>query len=399
MQLGKIPGKRRPDGTWTGFYAWQSNRATPLMLERWQGWQDTTGPFASAIRTGVFLAGDVDINDEAIAEEITVRVIASLGTPGATRRRFGNPRRVLFYGHMSNTDPIAKRKIKFRIIDTGEECAIELLGEGQQVVIEGPHAKGAMHYWQDDIGLIEGIDAMRDNLLTLKDVNNLIADLQRFIEADPRFELIKASLPGSSTGDRADAVSIDDLMSPHVAEDREMLARAIAKIDINAPALSDYDSWINLLRAIKAACVGDHAFFIDTVWPWLQGNAGNVSKGIEWVEERWNSFRDSQLGARFVYQTAFPFDSRSGQMATPPTYLQISLSPYLCLVESQAHKAWRETHPEEWEADLAALAAQLEGQYRADLLRSLTPTPRSPTSAPPAYQQSGSTAATEDGKS
>ena len=62
-----------------------------------------------------------------------------------------------------------------------------------------------------------------------------------------------------------------------------------------------------MLRAIKAACGGDHAFFVDTVWPWLQGNEGNVDRGIEWVEERWNSFRDSQLGAEFVYRTAFPF--------------------------------------------------------------------------------------------
>ena len=115
---------------------------------------------------------------------------------------------------------------------TGEECAFELLGEGQQVVTEGPHAKGAMHYWQNDVGLIEGVDAMRDNLLTAEDVDKLFVELKEFIEADPRFELIKVSLPGSANSERADAVRIDDLMSPHVAEDKEMLARAIAAIDI-----------------------------------------------------------------------------------------------------------------------------------------------------------------------
>ena len=37
VQLGKIPGKRRPDGTWTGFYAWQSNRTTALIARALAG--------------------------------------------------------------------------------------------------------------------------------------------------------------------------------------------------------------------------------------------------------------------------------------------------------------------------------------------------------------------------
>ena len=53
--------------------------------------------------------------------------------------------------------PITKARFEFKILSSTEDDrpAIEVLGQGQQVVAEGPHAKGAMHYWQDGIGLIE----------------------------------------------------------------------------------------------------------------------------------------------------------------------------------------------------------------------------------------------------
>ena len=62
--------------------------------------------------------------------------------------------------------------------------------------------------------------------------------------------------------DHAAAVSITALMSPHrgMGEDgMDLLKRAVEAIDINSPLIADYQTWINLLRAIKAACGGDEA--------------------------------------------------------------------------------------------------------------------------------------------
>ena len=69
-QLGKIPGKFFPGPKlWAGFYNWPNNMTTPTMLERWQHWQDpdqAATTFASGLRTGVVIAVDIDIDDEAV---------------------------------------------------------------------------------------------------------------------------------------------------------------------------------------------------------------------------------------------------------------------------------------------------------------------------------------------
>jgi hypothetical protein len=49
---------------------------------------------------------------------------------------------------------IRKHRLAFRNAD-GNQRAIEFLGDGQQVIIEGPHAKGANALLRDGIGLIE----------------------------------------------------------------------------------------------------------------------------------------------------------------------------------------------------------------------------------------------------
>jgi hypothetical protein len=89
-----------------------------------------------------------------------------------------------------------------------------------------------------------------------------------------------------------------------------MLERCVKKIDLDHPEI-DYDIFINVLRAIKAACNGDRVFFTSVVWPWTctQKEARGAGprteeRGIEWLEDRWNSFRDSIIGADYVFTWA-----------------------------------------------------------------------------------------------
>ncbi len=317
--LGKIPGKFYPEPKeWSGFWKWQTNAATRAMIERWQHWQDPDQAgvsIALGLWTGVLIAFDVDINNRRVAESLINVIIATLGRPGAIRRRHGSSRAVLFYLHQDHTMPITKARLEFKILSSTEDDrpAVEVLGQGQQVVAEGPHAKGAMHYWQDGIGLIEGVEALKANRITIHDVDLVMKALKMRISDDPDLEQVKMQLP--TARDRAAAVSITALMSPHrvTGEDgMDLLKRAVEAIDLNSPLLSDYQTWINLLRAIKAACGGDDAFFTDTVLPWLEGNAGNTEKGVEWLEERWNSFTDSQLGAEYVFEVAYSFGFKEG---------------------------------------------------------------------------------------
>jgi hypothetical protein len=401
--LGKIPGKFSPDlGTWTGFYNWQRNITTRSQLERWESWQGDGRPaIAAGMRTNVICAGDFDINDEEVLNEARARFIVALGIlPAAVRRRHGSPRCVLFYRQMQRVAPIHKSRLAFKIKATGELCIIEVLGEGQQVVIEGPHAKGAMHYWENDVDLIKGLPSFLANPITVQDIDRTMRELREWVENDDRFELAKLSLP--TTSDRAAAVSITLLNSPHYAGGeggQELLKRAVEAIDINAPALEGYNDWVNLLRAIKAACGGDHEFFLNTVWPWAERNAGTAEKGIEWLEAKWNSFTDSQLGADYVYGVAASFDFMEGVdraeeiFAGQPTPREVAGTATAPEPDWQVLDQKRLTVRDR-EAGLEALGM---GPELADLFLSPSQTQPSPTSPRPACPQSAATPATTAG--
>ena len=70
-------------------------------------------------------------------------------------------------------------------------------------------------------------------------------------------------------------------MSPHLASDKALLARAIEAIDINDPRLADYETWCALFRAMWAACGGDRDFYEEHIWPWLAGYPENIPEEMD----------------------------------------------------------------------------------------------------------------------
>jgi hypothetical protein len=185
-----------------------------------------------------------------------------------------------------------------------------VLASGQQVIIEGPHAKGAMHYWRSG-DLITHREWLKTYLVTGDHVFTTMRRLREWVDATPGLEKIKLALPTGS--DRAAAVSIKDPTSPHATGNHPLLARCVQAIDLNDDRLADYDTWCVLLRAVCAACNGDMPFFTETVLPWLQTNTSNVeNEGDARMEATWESFRDSQVGAEFVYQWAAQFGCNDG---------------------------------------------------------------------------------------
>jgi hypothetical protein len=137
---------------------------------------------------------------------------------------------------------------------------------------------------------------------------------REWVDATPGLEKIKLALPTGS--DRAAAVSITNLMSPHRATDLDVLERCVKAIDLNDERLADYDTWCALLRAICAACGGDMPFFAETVLPWLQTNTSNLDNdGASRMEDKWKSFTDSQLGAQYLYQWTAQFNCGAGLQA------------------------------------------------------------------------------------
>ena len=304
--LGKIPGRyNAQEGHWAGF-AWQRNETTATQLQRWELQQLDTGPIAAGMRLDEVIAIDCDADT---AEYVALqRRLAEkhLGITPVARRRDGAVRIQLFYKWKPHTPFIQKRRALFNDKE-GVKYLTEVLGRGQQTVIEGPHASGKMYYWENG-GLIEHADEMPEVTVDQTD-----AFLRAVAEASEAMGFEKARLSLPTARDHAAAVKISDLNSPHIAKDMKLLARAIKAIDINDPRLDDYDTWCLLFRATWAACGGYRAFYAEHILPWLLENPENKEEDLEATPV---SFHDSMHGVKYVYEWAAEFGFTEGIYAT-----------------------------------------------------------------------------------
>ena len=312
-QLGKVPGKWLPEEkVWTGFFGWQNYRTTRGDLARWDRWQvtDTNTVIGSALILGRnFIAFDIDCDNDAIADEVEARITLEIGYCPAVRLSGNSPRRVLFYARDQHTAPVYKRTLTFLTTSDGTKHAVELLGAGQKIMIEGPHASGAKYSWEN--GDLNAHTAWFEaNKIGVTAADRVMTELDKWVVETPGLEKVKLSLP---SGGDVDAVSVTDIMSPNRSLDLDVLERCVKAIDLNDAQLVDYTTWLNLLRAICAACGGDMAFFGEVVLPWLHTNTENVENdGDARMELKWRTFDTSALGAEFVYRWAASFGCNDG---------------------------------------------------------------------------------------
>jgi len=303
-QLGKIPGQYHPhDGTWAGLHGWTNRRATEKQIDRFQEYQALAGTIAAGMNTIKFPVLDIDINDASPDAGFAADLIRSvagevLGKSPVVRRRDGTDRCVLFYEHEDHTPPIGKRAHAYETT-FGTTHLVELLCSGQQVVIEGPHAKGAMHYWEAEDG---GLVAHENDLPNIS-ITKVCAFFERLdaVMEEYGYTRVRGKHDGGAGANNAQAHSVDDLSSPNIAKDMDLLEQAIKAININDPQLADYDTWLTLLRAMWAACGGDRNFYARVIWPWLAGHPDNKEEAME---AKLIGFTHSQVGAEHVYMWA-----------------------------------------------------------------------------------------------
>jgi hypothetical protein len=142
---GKTPGVRNEDGTWNGLGGpWSVDlQATVKDAKQWQSWGASVG-----LQGRTFPGLDIDVEDAALASLITELARDCLGF-APVRSRTGFPRRLLMY---RAAEPLKKRRLAFTY--QGEKQAVELLGLGQQYVVEGGHPKGGAYaldeHWHAD---------------------------------------------------------------------------------------------------------------------------------------------------------------------------------------------------------------------------------------------------------
>jgi len=221
--LGKVPGLPRPHNLWSGYDFICTPIPNRSTVDHWAQRGANLGLLAAR-----FPGVDIDCDDPGVAEVVAELARTHLGWAPA-RIRQGSPRRLLVY----RTDrPFPKQRVTFLV--GGQKQAIDILGAGQQYLIEGVHPAGARYLWEPD-----GLDFIRPPALTDFEPEAL----ERFLRD------VQAHYPDgfnrSGLGERSNTPAQEFL-----AADGEDVARLVATLPNTA---EDRESYIRMGTAIKAA--------------------------------------------------------------------------------------------------------------------------------------------------
>lgn len=139
---GKLPSIKNAQGQIAGIPGWTN--LPPVELSRLDGWsRDPDAGFC--VRTGHdgLIAIDADIDTPETAKEVMSLLCSALGiTPAALAYRHRGTSRWAALCRITDGSAIQKTIIKL----TGND-AVEILGEGQQLVCAGRHPKGHRYEW------------------------------------------------------------------------------------------------------------------------------------------------------------------------------------------------------------------------------------------------------------
>lgn len=285
---GKIPGHKTRDG-WKGLQGWTQHVGTPKDLSIWASWGASLG-----MQGRKHPAADIDVDDAELSEAIRKLALGSLGDAPT---RYGNGSRCLL---VYAAEGMKKRRIAFvhRGGDDNDQGgttapskphqAVEFLATGQQYVVEGMHPKAGKPYcWLDDRSPAT-IGASGLTAITAEQVDQFFTDLEGLLE-----------LHGYNV------VSRSSTASDHWSGDPSQLAPSLDAIKAALNAIEnvlDYDPWISISAAVKAAAGSDRdadAFFI---WaPWSMSYPGNTLKDIT---AKWASFREPRAGWEYLRRYA-----------------------------------------------------------------------------------------------
>lgn len=227
---GKVPGKKRGKD-WVGFGAWTKARPTPNDLRYWSEWGAGIG-----MQGRRFPALDIDVDDADLAEEVEKLATDILGIAPV---RFGRaPRRVLVF----SASGLGKRRLAFRK-PGGLEQAVELLATGQHYVVEGVHPRTQQPYfWREGKSPVHwGADSLTQ--ISREGADELYRQLEGLIDLHG-YE-VTSRLDKETTGARS-LIDQQSLRAPSV----NAVSRALAGV----PNEADYDTWLKVGAAVKAAC-------------------------------------------------------------------------------------------------------------------------------------------------
>lgn len=269
---GKLPGRRLSDG-WVGFPNWTAHEASAGDMQTWSGWGAGIG-----LASRRYPAFDIDVSNASVAGALEALVTARVGL---APKRVGRAPRALLACRAADGVRLIKRRIAFTLDGSPEVQAIELLADGQQYVVEGIHPRTQKPYlWHRPLGRAQDMPA-----LTQAAVDAV------FDEAGALIEFLGGTILKASA---APVVTAQDaLLAPSPAA----LVEALASI----PNDVDYDTWISIGVAIKAASGGSAEGA--ALWRAWTDACVRIEGGP--ADEKWESFRPPfRLGWDFISRKA-----------------------------------------------------------------------------------------------
>ena len=231
---GKVPGRKKADGDWTGF-PWQHHSTTLEDVRQWQADGANIG-----LRAEHFPGLDIDSLDEHIAEEVEKYALTILGP--APRRVGRDPKRLLVY----RTDvPFTRMRLWIEDVHRNSH-PIEVLGNGQQYVVEGIHpGTGRPYEWPRALP-----EARQLSTISVELVSALFAKLTTVFEAQGY------SITREGNGQRLDRTVPVDQTTLH-APSIQALQECVAHIPNTNDLYPTREDYIKMGYAIRAAA-GEH---------------------------------------------------------------------------------------------------------------------------------------------
>lgn len=281
--LGKIPGLPNAKGEWRGFN-WTRHVTTEAECRTWDTYACGIG-----VRTANFPAIDIDCEDPELVTAIGALILQRFGEL-PWRDRKGSIRS-LFLGRTAH--PF--RRMRVWMERDGKSQLVEVLGAGQQAVLEGEHSSGETYSWYRPISALEDLP-----VFTAESMDAFLTDV----------EAVAGQLGYTATREGRVSVTTERTVADQ-AELRSTVSfirSAVAHIPNTNDRFPSRTDYLKMGYAIKAACGPDHeadAFAI--WWSWCERWEGNgrTPNTREVAAEDWARLRPPfTLGASWVFEQA-----------------------------------------------------------------------------------------------
>lgn len=289
---GKAPGRRNRVGSWGG-YDWRAYAASAADLDAWDAARANIG-----LKTEWWPALDCDVDEPELAAAIARLAAEVLGAAPA-RGRAGSARWLRLYRWAW---PGAKMSLAWRRGAAGGTPAalekVELLGDGQQCVVQGLHPSGTSLRWDRRPRPAELVEIDADAIARFFD------QLAALVEIYGGEALVHEA---GAVGDRREIRARPEGVPAALRAEMAAVASAIPCEDL------DYHAWVKHLAAWKAWSGGDETIYAEIVEEWSGRYGDNTPEA---TRKRWDSFSAVSVGGDFLVSSA-----RAGGYAGPGTAL------------------------------------------------------------------------------